>query len=99
MTQLGLFVELKAKPGKEEEVAAFLAGARALVREETGTVAWFALRFDAGTFGIFDAFDDAEGRDAHLTGAVASALMQRAGELFSVAPQIRRVEVLTDLLR
>ena len=58
MTHFALYVELKAKPGKEEEVAAFLANARSLVLAETGTVAWFAVRFDKATFAIFDAFND-----------------------------------------
>jgi quinol monooxygenase YgiN len=98
MTHVALFVELKAKPGREEDVAAFLSSAQALVAAEPDTVAWFALRFDAQTFGIFDAFDHAAGRDAHLNGKVAAALMARADELFAVAPQIRLVDVLADKL-
>lgn len=96
MTRLALFVELKAKPGKEEDVAAFLAGARDLVAAEAGTMAWFAVRFDASTFAIFDAFDEESGRQAHLNGQVAAALMARAGELFAEAPQIRSPDVLAD---
>jgi quinol monooxygenase YgiN len=98
MTRVALFVELKAKPGREDDVAAFLSSAQALVVAEPDTVTWFALRFDAQTFGIFDAFDNEAGRDAHLNGKVAAALMARAEELFAVAPQIRKVEVLADKL-
>jgi quinol monooxygenase YgiN len=98
MTKFALYVELKAKPGREEDVAAFLAGARELVMAETGTVAWFAVRFDKATFAIFDAFDVESGRTAHLNGAVAAALMANAAELLAAAPEIRQPSVLADKL-
>jgi quinol monooxygenase YgiN len=98
VTHFALYVELKAKPGKEEDVAKFLESARALVLAETGTIAWFAVRFDKATFAIFDAFDDETGRTAHLKGAVAAALMANAAELLAVAPEIRQPTVLADKL-
>lgn len=98
MTHFALYVELKAKPGKEEQVAAFLASARSLVLAEPATVAWFAVRFDKATFAIFDAFDDEAGRTAHLNGAVAAALMANAAELLAVPPEIRQPTVLADKL-
>ncbi|MDQ0392743.1 putative quinol monooxygenase [Labrys monachus] len=98
MTKFALYVELKAKPGKEEDVAAFLAGAQGLVEAEPDTVAWFAVRFDKDTFAIFDAFDSEAGREAHLGGRVAAALMAGAEELLAVAPQIRQPTVLADKL-
>jgi quinol monooxygenase YgiN len=98
MTTVSLYVELKAKAGKEEEVAAFLAGAQGLVAAEQGTVTWFAVRFDRSTFAIFDAFNDEAGREAHLSGRVAAALMAHADELLAAAPQIRKSEVLADKL-
>jgi quinol monooxygenase YgiN len=97
-TRVALFVELKAKPGKEAEVASFLAGARALAAAEPLTTTWFAVRFDSQTFGVFDAFESDEGRQAHLKGPIAAALMQRAAELFARAPEIRHAEVLADKL-
>ena len=98
MTTRALFVELHAKSGREEDVAAFLKSAQSLVDAEAGTVAWFAVRFDKSTFAIFDAFDDDEGRDAHLNGKVAEALMANASELLASAPQIRKADVLADKL-
>jgi quinol monooxygenase YgiN len=98
MTHFALYVELKAKPGQEEDVAKFLAGARDLVMAETGTVAWFAVRFDKTTFAIFDAFSDEAGRTAHLNGAVAAALMANAANLLAVSPEIRQPTVLADKL-
>ncbi|HUN96754.1 MAG TPA: antibiotic biosynthesis monooxygenase [Bradyrhizobium sp.] len=98
MTSLGLYVELKAKRGREEDVATFLANARGLVMAETATVAWFAVRFDKETFAIFDAFNDEAGRKAHLNGAVAAALMANAADLLAEAPQIRQPAVLADKL-
>jgi quinol monooxygenase YgiN len=97
-TRVSLFVELKAKPGKEAEVASFLAGARGLAVAEPLTVTWFAVRFDSQTFGIFDAFESDEGRQAHLKGPIAAALMQHAEELLAKAPEIRHAEVLADKL-
>jgi len=98
MTTVSLYVELKAKLGKEDEVASFLASAKSLVDAEPGTVTWFAVRFDQSTFAIFDAFDDEAGRDAHLAGKVAEALMANADALLAVAPEIRKANVLADKL-
>jgi quinol monooxygenase YgiN len=98
MTKVALFVELKARAGKEEAVAMFLTGAQGLVAAEGGTTAWFAVRFDTQTFAIFDAFENEAGRDAHLNGAVAAALMAHADELLAVAPVIRKANVLADKL-
>lgn len=98
MTSVALYVELKAKPAREEDVATFLAKARDLVVAETGTVAWFAMRFDKATFAIFDAFNDEAGRTAHLNGAVATALMANAVELLASPPDIRQPSVLADKL-
>ena len=98
MVRTALLVRLEAKPGKEAAVASFLASAVPLVEGEPATVAWFALRLGPTTFGIFDAFPDEAGRQAHLTGKVAQALMAKAKELLSEAPSIQNVEVLADKL-
>ncbi|MGH2510205.1 MAG: putative quinol monooxygenase [Ktedonobacteraceae bacterium] len=98
MTTVGLFVRLEAKPGKEETVASFLRGALPLAQEEPGTTAWFALRFGPSTFGIFDAAPDENGRNAHLAGRIAAALMAQAAELFAEPPSIEKVDILADKL-
>jgi quinol monooxygenase YgiN len=98
MVKLALYVRLEAKPGKEKEVEAFLLGGLPLVEEEPGTVAWFGLKLGPSTFGIFDAFQDEGGRDAHLNGKVAAALMAKAGELFASPPTIEKVDVLAAKL-
>ena len=98
-TRVALFVELRRRnPAAEEEVASFLAGARALAVAEPLTTTWFAVRFDSQTFGIFDAFESDVGREAHLKGPIAAALMQHAAELLAQAPEIRRAQVLADKL-
>jgi quinol monooxygenase YgiN len=96
MTRVAIYVELKAKLGREEEVAAFLKSAQGLVLREPLTVAWYAVRFDHSTFAIFDAFDGEEGRQAHLQGAVAAALVARYDELFDGPLEIRQPSVLAD---
>ena len=90
----GLFARLEAKPGKEEEVAAFLMQGLELANQEGTTPVWFALRLGPTTFAIFDSFEDEAGRQAHLDGPIAKALMAKAGELFAAPPSIERVEVL-----
>ncbi|WP_334122122.1 putative quinol monooxygenase [Glutamicibacter sp.] len=94
MIDVALSVVLRAKPGKEEEVAEFLRSARSIVEQEEGTRAWFALKFDASTFGIFDVFPDDEARQAHLSGGVGQALAAQGADLFSVDPNIENVDVL-----
>lgn len=95
---VGLLVRLEAKPGKEAEVASFLRGGLAIVNEEPATVAWFAIQLGPSTFGIFDVFPDEAGRQAHLAGRVAAALMAKAGELFSQPPAIEKIDVLAAKL-
>lgn len=98
MVKVALFVRLEAKPGKEREVESFLMGGLPLVMEEPATTAWFGIRLAPNTFGIFDAFPDEAGRQAHLSGKVAAALMAKAGELFSEPPAIEKVDVLAAKL-
>ncbi len=98
MVRVGLLVRLHAKPGKEAEVAQFLAGALPAAQGESQTTVWFALRLGPAEFGIFDAFPDEAGRKAHLTGPIAAALMKRAPELLSGAPVIEQIDVLAAKL-
>ena len=98
MVSVALFVRLEAKPGKEKEVEDFLRGGLPIVQEEPATTAWFGLRLGPTTFGIFDAFPDEAGRQAHLAGRVAAALMARASELFAQPPVIEKLDVLAAKL-
>jgi quinol monooxygenase YgiN len=98
MVTTALFVRLEAKPGKDAEVESFLRGGLPLVEEEPATVAWFGIRLGPTTFGIFDAFPDEAGRQAHLTGKVAAALMAKASQLFAQPPVIEKADVLAAKL-
>jgi quinol monooxygenase YgiN len=98
MVNVALFVRLEAKTGKEEEVESFLRNGLAIVNQEPATTAWFAIRFGPTTFGIFDAFPDESGRQAHLSGQVAAALMAKAPELLAEPPSIEKVDVLAAKL-
>jgi quinol monooxygenase YgiN len=98
MVTVALFVRLEAKPGKETEGENFLRGGLAVVQEEPATTAWFAIRLGPSTFGIFDAFPDESGRQAHLAGRVAAALKAKASELFAQPPVIEKVDVLAAKL-
>lgn len=95
---LGLLVTLHAKPGKESELAQLLTGALALAQEEPGTVAWFSYQIDASTFGVVDFFADDSGRQAHLDGPIAAALMANADELLASPPLITPIDALATKL-
>jgi quinol monooxygenase YgiN len=98
MVTVGLLVTLEAKPGKEGELASFLASALPLAQAEPETTAWFAIKVNASTFGIVDVFPDAAGRQAHLDGPIAAALMQRADELLASPPDVKPIDVLAAKL-
>jgi len=95
---VGLWVRLEAKPGKEQELADFLRGGLALAEQEPATVAWFAVKLSPSTFGIFDVFPNDAGRQAHLNGRIAAALMAKAGELLAQPPKIESTDVLAAKL-
>ncbi len=96
MVKFALLATLKAKAGKEAEVEEFLKSALPIVEGEPDTVTWYAIKFDDSTFGIFDTFKTEAGRDAHLNGQVAAALMAKADELFSVPPDIKKLDILAE---
>ena len=95
---LGILATLKAKPGKEHEVEQFLKSALPLANQEAATVVWFAVRLDPSTFGIFDAFAGEAGREAHVSGPIAAALMAKLQDLLAEPPKIENVDVLAAKL-
>lgn len=96
MVKYALYGRLKAKPGKEAAVEAFLKQGAELAKKETGTVTWYAIQEDDGLYGIFDTFNDETGREAHLKGEIAKALMAKADELLAEPPQIHKIKVLAE---
>ena len=94
MLSLGFFVRLEAKPGKENEVAAFLKQGLELANQEATTPLWFALRLGPSAFAVFDAFPNESGRQTHLNGPIAKALMAQAPNLLAVPPSIEKAEIL-----
>jgi quinol monooxygenase YgiN len=98
MVNVALLVRLEAKPGKEAAVESFRRGGLPLAQAEPATTAWFAIRLGPSTFGIFDAFPDEAGRQAHLSGPIAAALMAQASDLLAKPPDIEKVDVLAAKL-
>ncbi len=96
MAKHAIWVMLKAKPGKDEDVEAFLKQGAAMSLEEPRTVAWYGVKMAPGMYGVFDTFNDEEGRDAHLSGEIAKALMANAKDLFSNEIKIEKMEILAD---
>ena len=94
MVKLAIWATVQAKAGKEAEVEAFLKSAQPLAEAETATIHWYAIKMGGGKFGIFDTFQDDAGREAHLNGDIAKALMANAKRLFAGDPQIHKIEIL-----
>ena len=98
MNRFGILATLEARPGKADEVESFLRSALTLVEAEMGTTTWFAFKIGPSTFGIFDTFQNEEGRDAHVNGEVAKALFAHAEQLFQETPRILTVDLLAEKL-
>jgi len=98
MVNVGLLVRLEAKPGKEADVESFLRSGLAIVQDEPATITWYAIKLGRSTFGIFDTFPNDSGRQAHLAGRVAAALMAKAPELLAQAPVIEKIDILAAKL-
>ena len=98
MVKVALWVRLEAKPGKESAVEEFLRGGLALVQQEPATSTWYGIKLGPSTYGIFDTFADDAGRQAHLSGRVAAALMAKASELLARPPTIEKVDILAAKL-
>ena len=94
MDKVAVWAMLEAKPGKEKEVEEFLKSALPMAQAEQKTTTWYALKISPSQFGIFDTFADESGRDEHLNGQIAKALMGKADELFAKPPQIHKPEIL-----
>jgi quinol monooxygenase YgiN len=91
--RLGFLALLEAKPGKGDELAAFLQAGREIALAEQGTVTWYAFKINDSSYGIFDTFETDDARDAHLAGQIPQALAQVAPDLLASAPDIRTVDV------
>ncbi|RJG20992.1 putative quinol monooxygenase [Massilia cavernae] len=98
MVTQGLLARLEAKPGKDDEVEEFLKSVLPLARDESGTTAWFAVRFGRNEYGILDFFPDEATREAHLNGTVAAAILAQVNVLFTAPPKIQKLAVLADKL-
>lgn len=94
MAKFAIWAMLESKPGKEKEVEEFLKSAQPLAEKEAGTLTWYALKIGPSKFGIFDTFANEGGREAHLAGEIAKALMAKAKDLFTKDPEIHKIEVL-----
>lgn len=96
MAKQAIWVMLKAKPGKESDVEAFLKQGADMSNDEPGTVTWYGVKMGPGVYGVFDTFDDEAGRDAHMNGEIAKALMAQAPDLFSNELRIEQMEILAS---
>ncbi len=96
MDKFAILGLLEAKPGKEKELEVFLKSAQPLAVAEPATTTWYAVKLGPARFGIFDTFQDEAGRQAHLSGEIAKALMAKAGELLAKPPQLEMLEILAS---
>jgi quinol monooxygenase YgiN len=93
---LGILALLDAKPGKGEELAAFLQAGRDIALAEEGTVTWYAFKISDTRYGIFDTFETEQARTAHINGEIPKALAAAADDLLASEPSIQPVEILAD---
>jgi quinol monooxygenase YgiN len=98
MVKLALYARLEAKPGKGKDVEEFLRQGLSIVQGEPGTIAWFAIHLQPSVYAIFDVFNDEAGRQAHLSGRVAAALMAKAPDLLAKSPSIEKIDILAAKL-
>ena len=96
MEKFALLARVEAKPGKENEVLAFLKSALPLAQAEPGTVRWYAWQIGPSTFGIFDTFETEAGRNAHLSGEIAKALLANAATLLAKPPVIEQLDLIAN---
>jgi quinol monooxygenase YgiN len=96
MGKKAIWVMLKAKPGKEADVEAFLKQGATMSQDEPGTTTWYGVKMGPGVYGVFDTFDSEEGRDAHMNGEIAKALMANASDLFLNELKIEKMDILAD---
>lgn len=96
MDTVAILALLEAKPGKEKELEAFLKSAQPLAVAEPATTTWYAVKLGPARFGIFDTFPNDAGRQAHLSGPIAKALMAKADELLAKPPQIEMLDILAS---
>ena len=92
--KLGVLALLEAKPGKGDDLSAFLEGGRGIAVAEAGTITWYAFKVSETTYGIFDTFETEDARQAHLGGEIPKALGQMAAELLAKDPDIRTIDVI-----
>jgi quinol monooxygenase YgiN len=98
MVTVGLLATLNAKSGREDDLASFLKNALPLAQDEDDTIAWFAIKINSATYGIFDVFPGPEGRQSHLDGPIAAALMDNADDLLRSPPALKPIVVLAAQL-
>jgi quinol monooxygenase YgiN len=92
--KLGLLALLESKPGRGGDLGEFLEAGRALAAAEAGTVTWYAFKITDTAYGIFDTFETEDARQAHLGGAIPTALGQVASDLLAQDPDIRTVDII-----
>jgi quinol monooxygenase YgiN len=96
MAKLALYVRLIPKAGKQGEIEEFLKQGAELAKQETGTIHWYGIKEDDGAYSVFDTFEDEEGREAHLHGEIAKALMAKSDDLFAEKPHISKISIVAD---
>jgi quinol monooxygenase YgiN len=97
MAQLALYAHLIPKPGKEKDLEELLKKGAEMAKDEKGTAHWYGFKESDTSYGIFDTFETEEGREAHLNGPIAAALMELAPELLAEPPKIFKIELIAEM--
>lgn len=91
MAKFAFLIEMKAKPGKEAEVEAFLAKEASLVKAEAGTLTWHGSKVEGepGVYRVFDSFVDEAAAESHMSGPPGQEFVERADDLFAETKVLR----------
>jgi len=91
--KLGFLVRFQALAGKENDLEEIMKKAIPKIRQEPGTVTWFAFRFGQSEFGVIDSFYDEDAREAHWE-AGSKALEQLQPFIVEGSLSINKVDII-----
>lgn len=92
------YIHLEALPGKQHEVVQMLRDIFDCVLEEPATGPWYGVRYSETTFGIFEAFPNIAGRDAHVAGGGGDIFrdIERMNRILAYPAHVYRLDVLLN---
>jgi hypothetical protein len=92
---VGLLFELKAEPGRDDDVARFVEDELADTLEPVPTTVWHGVRFDLLRFGVIAEYDTGISESVHVGSKIAEMIRDQLGDALSEAPTVRSYDILS----